>query len=79
MANKTYDEQAVIEAIAQALDTFYENLIRKIDDLNINKVMKRKNPYLYRAKAMQSASDIVDSVLTAFVSSSEETIFGNCF
>lgn len=28
---------------------------------------------------MQSASDIVDSVLTAFVSSSEETIFGNCF
>ena len=41
--------------------------------------MKRKNPYLYRAKAMQSASEIVESVLTAFVSSSEETIFGNCF
>ena len=28
---------------------------------------------------MQSATEIVDSVLTAFVSSSEETIFGNCF
>ena len=28
---------------------------------------------------MQSAAEIVDSVLTAFVSSSEETIFGNCF
>lgn len=41
--------------------------------------MKRKNPYLYRAKAMQNASEIVESVLTAFVSSSEETIFGNCF
>ena len=41
--------------------------------------MKRKNPYLYRAKAMQSASEIVESVLSAFVSSSEETIFGNCF
>ena len=41
--------------------------------------MKRKNPYLYRAKAMQNASDIVESVLSAFVSSSEETIFGNCF
>lgn len=79
MQHKTYDEQAVIGAIAQALDTFYESLIHKIDTLNINKVMKRKNPYLYRAKAMQSASDIVDSVLTAFVSSSEETIFGNCF
>lgn len=79
MENKTYNEQAVVQAIAQALDSFYESLISKIDTLNINKVMKRKNPYLYRAKAMQSAADIVDSVLTAFVSSSEETIFGNCF
>lgn len=79
MGNKTYNEQAVVQAIAQALDSFYESLISKIDTLNINKVMKRKNPYLYRAKAMQSAADIVDSVLTAFVSSSEETIFGNCF
>lgn len=77
--NNSYDEQAVVEAIASALETFYETLIEKIDGLNIQKVMKRKNPYLYRAKAMQSASEIVDSVLTAFVSSSEETIFGNCF
>ena len=42
-------------------------------------MMKRKNPYLYRAKAMQNASEIVESVLSDFVSSSEETIFGNCF
>ena len=77
--NNAYDEQAVIQAIASALETFYGTLIEKIDGLNIQKVMKRKNPYLYRAKAMQSATEIVDSVRTAFVSSSEETIFGNCF
>lgn len=77
--NNAYDEQAVIQAIASALETFYGTLIEKIDGLNIQKVMKRKNPYLYRAKAMQSATEIVDSVLTAFVSSSEEIIFGNCF
>ena len=77
--NNSYDEQEVIKAIATALENFYANLIEKIDGLNIKKVMKRKNPYLYRAKAMQSASEIVESVLTAFVSSSEETIFGNCF
>ena len=77
--NNSYDEQAVVQAIASALETFYGTLIEKIDGLNIQKVMKRKNPYLYRAKAMQSATEIVDSVLTAFVSSSEETIFGNCF
>ena len=65
--NNAYDEQAVIQAIASALETFYGTLIEKIDGLNIQKVMKRKNPYLYRAKAMQSATEIV------------ETIFGNCF
>ena len=77
--NNSYDEQEVVKAVATALETFYANLIEKIDGLNIKKVMKRKNPYLYRAKAMQSASEIVESVLTAIVSSSEETIFGNCF
>lgn len=74
-----YNEQDVILAISKALEEFYTSLISKIDDLNIAKVMKKKNPYLYRAKAMQNASEIVESVLSAFVSSSEETIFGNCF
>ena len=77
--NNTYDEREVVKAIASALETFYDSLITKIDQLDIEKIMKRKNPYLYRAKAMQNASEIVESVLTAFVSSSEETIFGNCF
>ena len=77
--NNSYDEEMVVKAISSALETFYSTLIAKINDLNIKKIIGRKNPYLYRAKAMQSASEIVDSVLTAFVSSSEETIFGNCF
>ena len=43
--NNSYDEQAVIQAIASALETFYGTLIEKIDGLNIQKVMKRKNIY----------------------------------
>lgn len=77
--NNSYDEKAVVSAIATSLETFYKTLIDKINELDITKVMKRKNPYLYRAKAMENASEIVESVLSAFVSSSEETIFGNCF
>ncbi|MCD8321470.1 MAG: hypothetical protein LUC89_01105 [Oscillospiraceae bacterium] len=77
--NNSYDEAAVTAAIASALETFYSTLIEKIDKLDIVKIMKRKNPYLYRAKAMENASEIVESVLSAFVSSSEETLFGNCF
>ena len=53
--SNSYDEQAVVQAIANALDIFYSTLIDKIDGLDIKKVMKRKNPYLYRAKAMQSS------------------------
>lgn len=33
--NNSYDEQAVIQAIASALETFYGTLIEKIDGLNI--------------------------------------------
>ena len=77
--NSSYDKNAVMSAIATAMETLYGTLIEKIDKLDIVKVMKRKNPYLYRAKAMENASEIVESVLSAFVSSSEETIFGNCF
>lgn len=75
----SYDEAAIVQAIAKALEEFYRSLGEKLDTITIKKVMKRKNPYLYRAKAVQSASEIVDGVLGAFVSSSEETIFGNVF
>lgn len=77
--NNSYNAEAVKESIAHALENFYGSLIKKIDGIDISTIMKSKNPYLYRSKAMQSAAEIVDSVLQAFVSSSEETIFGNCF
>ena len=77
--NTEYSEEAVVQAIATSLEDFYKSLITNIDKLNINKIMKRKNPYLFRAKAMNGAAQIVDALLSAFVSSSEETIFGNVF
>lgn len=77
--NTSYDEEVVKKAIANALDNFYGALINKIDAINIKDVMKSKNPYLYRAKSMRTSADIIESILQAFVSSSEETIFGNCF
>ena len=77
--NESYNEQAIVEAIATALDAFYSSLIAKVNSLNIKTIMKRKNPYLFRAKAMNGAAQIVDAILAAFISSSEETIFGNVF
>ena len=73
------DSKEIERAIGNALEEFYTSLLSKIDAISIGDIMKRKNPYLYRAKAIESAAEIVDSVLSATVSSSEETIFGNCF
>lgn len=73
------NRDAVEQAIAHSLEEFYNSLLAKIDTINISDIMKRKNPYLYRAKGIQSATEIVEGVLAATVSSSEETIFGNCF
>ena len=67
------------ERLSRTCGIWFNTLIEKIDGLDIVKIMKRKNPYLYRAKAMENASEIVENVLSAFVTSSEETIFGNCF
>ena len=77
--NKDYDEQKVCTAIGAALTEFYTSLTGKLDKIKIDQILKRKNPYLYRAKGISSASQIVEDILSAFISSSEETLFGNCF
>ena len=77
--NSSYDEQAAISAVAQALTEFYTNLTAKLDNVDVDGVLRRKNPYLYRAKGINDAHTIVEGILSAYVSSSEETIFGNVF
>ena len=44
---------------------------------NLKKLLKRKNPYLFRAKHILKAQDLVEGILSAHLSSSEEGIFGN--
>ena len=40
-------------------------------------VVKRKNPYLFKAKNINAASEFVKTILDAFLSSQEEGIFGD--
>ncbi len=56
---------------------FYEDRLRKIKELTLKKVLLKKNPYLLKAKNLEVAGDLVRSILDAFLSSQEETIFGN--
>ena len=45
--------------------------------LRLDDFVKRKNPYLFRAKYLTKASDIVESFADAYLSSAEETLFGD--
>ena len=65
--NASYDEKAVFEAVGTALTDFYTALTRTLDNIDVDKILKRKNPYLYRAKGINSAGQIVDGILAAYI------------
>ena len=56
---------------------FYEKRFEKLNKVNLRALLKRKNPYLYRAKNLQTGEQYVRQILDAFLSSSEETQFGD--
>lgn len=56
---------------------FYQKRTEKIESLRLTAILKRKNPYLVKAKNIQSAGDFAQDLLNAHLSSQEETIFGN--
>lgn len=61
----------------RVITPFYEIRLQKLKKITFPTVMKRKNPYLFKAKNIQTAEELVKYVLDAFLSSQEETIFGD--
>ena len=51
---------------------------QKLRELTLNKLLN-KNPYLYRSDGIQRPGHLLDGLLIARISSSDETIFGNEF
>lgn len=67
----------VVEYVEQNIGTFHQKRIDSLNNLKLIKVLKRKNPYLYKAKYLITASDLVKGLADAHISSNEETIFGD--
>lgn len=59
------------------IGTFHQKRIQSLDDLKLSKVLKRKNPYLFKAKFVLTADQIIRGIADAHISSNEETIFGD--
>ena len=65
--------------IANSLNDFYARRLQSLSTLKLRKILLRKNPYLYKAIGTESATEIVEEILKAYLSSSDEGIFGDSF
>jgi hypothetical protein len=56
---------------------FHERRISNLNGLQLNKILKKKNPYLFKAKNVMRSDQIIKAILDAHLSSQEEGIFGD--
>lgn len=69
--------KGVVKYVEENIGTFHQKRIAGLQDLKLKKVLSKKNPYLFKAKYILTAQDIIKSLTDAFISSQEEAIFGN--
>lgn len=67
---------AVCDFVNQNIVDFHRRRISSLENLDLNKLLK-KNPYLFKAKNISTANELINSLLNAFLSSSEEKLFGD--
>ncbi|MGD9488258.1 MAG: PmeII family type II restriction endonuclease [Calditrichaceae bacterium] len=74
---KPLQKEEVFQYVEKNIGNFHKKRLEKLDSLKLNVVLRKKNPYLFRAKNVLKAQDLVQAVVDAFLSSSEEGIFGD--
>lgn len=62
--------------IEKNIPAFHQRRLESLGKLKLDDVLKRKNPYLFKAKNVNTAGELVKGILDAHLSSQEETIFG---
>lgn len=63
--------------VQKNIATFHQKRLESLANTNLKTLLKKKNPYLFKAKNIVTAQDLVTSFLDAKLSSSEEEIFGD--
>lgn len=66
----------VANYVEENIGIFHQKRISSLASLKLSKVLKRKNPYLFKAKHVLTAEEIVKGFIDAHISSNEETFFG---
>lgn len=63
--------------LSDIIKPFYQIRLQRLELAKLSHIIKRKNPYLFKAKNIETAGDLAKGLLDAFLSSQEETIFGD--
>ncbi len=66
----------IISFAEPGIRKFHQKRLKNLLTLKLNSVLRRKNPYLFRAKNIITAHELIKSLLDAHLSSQEEGIFG---
>jgi hypothetical protein len=67
----------VTQYVEKNIGTFHQKRIERLNKLKLKTVLKKKNPYLFKAKHLLTANEIVQGIADAYISSGEETLFGD--
>ena len=67
----------VEEFVNENIMMFHESRIDRLKKIRLHHVLKKKNPYLFKAKNIREADELIEDILDAYLSSSEEKIFGD--
>lgn len=73
---KSITQQEIVEYVEENIPDFHHNRLEKLRKLKLKDVLKRKNPYLFKVKNITTAGDFIKTILDAFLSSQEESLFG---
>jgi len=63
--------------VNENISVFHQSKLNILESINLKRLLKKKNPYLFKAKNITVAGDLVTDILDAFLSSSEEKLFGD--
>ncbi|OHA51160.1 MAG: cytosolic protein [Candidatus Terrybacteria bacterium RIFCSPLOWO2_02_42_20] len=75
---KKINLQEIYEYVEKHISIFHQKRLNYVQNkIDLLKILKQKNPYLFRAKNMLTAQDLIKGFLDAFLQSQEETLFGD--
>ncbi len=70
------NQQELLYFINKNINDFHERRLSAVKKFRLKKLLKSKNPYLFKAKNVETVEQLISSLLSSYMSSQEETMFG---